>query len=97
MGVGMKRLYGKYVATSLYSAIQHIRKHNLDKYGISLDDYLKIGDLSGGEEGRFQIIRDGKKFTVVVRGAVCDPDPEDERKTKVYGLLRSIWCSGAAI
>ncbi len=82
----MQRIYGKYVGSSIDSIVEHIAKHNLP---ISPEEYLEIGDsLTQGREGRFSGCHNGRIYTVVVRGTVCEPDLDG--KTRFFGLLRSI-------
>ena len=82
----MGRLFGIYVASSLESIEDHIRRHGLN---VSPPEYLKIGDfLTQGREGIFSGVYDGNPYTAVVRGRVCRPSPDGS--TKIFGLLRSI-------
>lgn len=82
----MERLYSRYVGSTLDSIIRHINKHNLD---IPPEEYLAIGDfLTQGEQGKFSGIYNGKAYTAVVRGKVCEPDLDG--RTRIIGILRSV-------
>ena len=82
----MNRLYGTSVASSYDSIASHITKHKL---GITLQDYVAIGDqLSSGNQGKFSGLVKGKHFTAIVDGKVCIPT--ESGSTAIFGLLRSV-------
>lgn len=84
----VNRLYLGKVGSKPNSIDNHISKHDLN---CDRKQYLTIGySISKGEQGVHTGTYKDRKYTVVVEGKVCEPHPDDERRTQVYGLLRSV-------
>ncbi|MFH1631178.1 MAG: hypothetical protein ABIA21_03070 [Candidatus Aenigmatarchaeota archaeon] len=88
------RFYGSRTCTSVESVECHQKKHNLpftpEQYVAFADQFTREMTKYTSGDHKFEGTFGDDIFTVTLSGSICKPNPDDERTTDFYHIIRSI-------